>query len=215
MFRSAILALLCAGVSSPAVAQQVSDRVRTAAFIETVVQRGVECDLMQPWQAAALRALNQQDMRDWDDQRISETIAEVERQLEKTTTCTNDAMNMWIEGSRPGFDSEMLPPYLVAYRMLARMDDPPKVFSATTLRMDYAPAIAAIDAKFAELEESGATAEGGYSWPDYISRTEEAISVFVATLSEAGASGAEADEAASWLAQSALIVELWLQSVER
>ncbi len=202
----ALASLLCASAAS---AQQPSSQVRTAAMLEVFATRGVECGLLRPWQAAALRSANQQDMANWQDERRKTLAPELDRQLAETT-CDNQTMRAWIEGASRGFDSEMLPPYLVAYRTLASMETPPKVFTATTLRLDYAPAIAAIDAKLAELEASGATAEGGYSWPDYIARTQSAIEEFVATLTAADASGGDADEAAAWLAQSALMVELWL-----
>lgn len=209
MLRTTLLTLACIALSAPAFSQQASGRARTAAFIEVIATRGVECDLMKPWQAAALRAANQQDMTGWSAERIQETIAEAARQLEETT-CTNDAMNIWIEGARPGFDAEMLPPYLVAYRTMAQMDAPPKAFAATALRFDYAPAIAAIDAKLEALASSGAVAEGGRPWPEYIARTESAVAEFAATLTSSETAGAEADQAAAWLAQSARIVELWL-----
>jgi hypothetical protein len=202
----AACALLCA---SPVWGQQLSSRVRSAAMLEVIAERGVDCGLMRPWQAAALRALNRQDMASWEDEARAQAVSETDRQLGETD-CDDGTMRLWIEGSSRGFDSEMLPPYLVAYRTLATMPEPPQVFAATTLRLDYAPAIAAIDAKFAALEASGAVAEGGYSWPDYIARTGGFIEEFAATLSDPDASGPAADEAASWLAQSALVVELWL-----
>lgn len=204
-----VVAALVIVSASAAQAQQPSSRVRSAALIEVIAVRGVECDLMRPWQAAALRALNRQDMSGWDDERRAEVILETARQLSETD-CDNQTVQAWIEGSSRGFDTEMLPPYLVAYATMARMDEPPAVFTATALRLDYAPAITAIDAKFAELEASGAVAEGGYSWPEYIERTEGFVEEFAATLADPEATGEAADEAASWLAQSALIVELWL-----
>ncbi|MGD2131778.1 MAG: hypothetical protein PVI23_03235 [Maricaulaceae bacterium] len=203
------LAALAALSASPAQGQEPLSQVRTAAFLEVVAIRGMECGLMRPWQAAALRALNRQDMARWDNQRREQLIPEITRQLAETD-CDNQTVQVWIEGSSRGFDSEMLPPYLVAYRTMASMQEPPQVFAATALRLDYAPAIDAIDAKFAELAASGAVAEGGYSWPEYIERTEGFIEEFAATLADPEATGEAADEAASWLAQSALIVELWL-----
>lgn len=213
MVRFLGLAIVYLSIAAATFAQQASNRVRTAAFLEVVAQRGLACDLLQPWQAAALRALNLQDMRGWSEQQTGQVIAEVDRQLAETE-CDNAAMTTWIEGSSRGFDSEMLPPYLVAYRLLARMEHPPQVFSATALRLDYAPAIAAIDAKFAELEASGAVAEGGHPWPEYVSRTEASIQEFIGTLENPATSGGTADEAASWLAQSARIVELWLADID-
>lgn len=210
MLRNTLLAIAGLAAASPAFGQEVSQRARTAAFIEVVATRGVECEIVKPWQAAALRAANQQDMAGFSDERIQETIGETKVQLEKTT-CTNDAMNIWVEGSRPGFESEMLPPYLIAYRQMARLETPPKAFTGTALRLDYAPVIAAIDAKLDAIASSGATAEGGRPWPEYISRTETQIAEFVTILTDPEASGPAADEAASWLAQSARIVELWFK----
>ena len=120
------------------------------------------------------------------------------------TACDAERLTVWIEGARDGFDLEMLPPYLVAYQTLAEMDAPPMVFSATTLRLDQAPVLAAIETKLAELEASGRLAEGGKTWPVYIDDTSSAVRGFVDELGTEGG-----DQAAAWIAQSALIVGVW------
>ncbi len=190
-------------------AEPVSPKVKSAAFLEVVAAKGAECDLLRPWQATALRALNYRDMENWSAELREELAGETSRRLSETD-CDNESMTAWIDGASKGFDSEMLPPYLVAYRAMARMENPPKAFSYITLRTDYAPAIAAIDAKLAALEASGAVAEGGKPWPDYIARTERFVEGFAQTLNSADAAGEKADQAAAWLAQAALVVEQWL-----
>jgi hypothetical protein len=115
-------------------------------------------------------------------------------------------LTLWIDGARKGFDTEMLPPYLVAYKALAGMEEPPRVFSATALRLDKQPVLAAIDAKLTELAASGRLAEGGKTWPDYIEDTSVAILEFTQELESEGG-----DQAAAWIAQSARIVETWYE----
>ena len=191
-------------------AQDVSPKVKTAAFLETVATKGAECDLLRPWQAAALRALNLEDMKGWSAEDREAVIAETERRLDGMT-CGNDAMNMWIEGARPGFDREMLPPYLVAYLTFVGYEDPPAVFTKTTTRLRYGPAVQAIRDKLAALEEAGVVPEGGKPWPDYIEKTQSRVRAFVATLSNDEASLEDYNEAAGWVGQTAHIVELWLE----
>ena len=200
--------------SQGAAAQEVSSKVKTAAFLEVIATRGAECDLLRPWQAASLRALNLQDMARWQSDRHTGVVEETARQLAETD-CDSESLNVWIEAASRGFDSEMLPPYLVVYRLLAGQDEPPAIFTQTATRIRYAPAIDAINAKLAELEASGAVAEGGKSWPDYIENTETAVREFSALLDDETAPLAERNEAAGWIAQSAHIVELWLLDVER
>lgn len=213
--KAVILALsLAVSGGLVAQAQEVSPRVRTAAFIEVAAARGLDCGLLRPWQAAALRALNLRDMGGWTPERRAELLAEVRRRASETA-CDDAALNEWIEGSRPGFDREMLPPYLVVYRTLAGEEVPPGVFSHTALRVDYGPAVDAIDAKLAALEAAGVVPEGGKPWPEYIARTNAFVSQFLETLADPDTPPAEADQAASWLAQTAHIIELWLADEER
>jgi len=213
--KAVILALLLA-VSGGLVAQaqEVSPRVRTAAFIEVAAAKGLDCGLLRPWQAAALRALNLRDMEGWTAERHVELLGEVKRRLAETA-CDEETLNAWIEASYPGFDREMLPPYLVVYMTLAGMDAPPKVFAHTALRVDYGPALEAIEAKLDALEAAGVVPEGGKPWPEYIARTNAFVSQFLETLADPDASPAEVDQAAAWLAQTAHVIELWLGDEDR
>lgn len=194
-------------VSMPvmAFAEPAPSQVRSNAMIETIAVRGVDCNHLKSWEGMALRALAAHDRTDWPADRIAALRAETARQLDQTE-CDSEFLVEWIEAARQGFDYEMLPPYLVAYKTLAEMDTPPRVFVSTTLRLDTSPVLEAIDRKLADLAASGHPPEGGKPWPDFIDRTSAAVLEFAASLG-----GDESDQAAAWIAQSALIVELWYQ----
>ncbi len=211
MRRFLILALGCWGLSFsyPAMADPVPGPVRSAVFLEAVATRGVECDLMRPWQASALRAQNLKDMERWSPERRLIFADEIERALSERS-CDDEGIGVWINGASRGFDSEILPPYLIVYRTLVSYETPPAIFSSTTARLRYGPAVEAINQKLSALEASGAKAEGGKPWPEYIERIETAARGFVSTLANEDAPLAERDEAAVWIAQTAHIVELWL-----
>lgn len=214
MKHLAILLSACVVSIVTASAQPIPGSVKTAAFLEVTATRGLECGLLRPWQASALRALNLRDMENWNADRGALLATEVERSIAETS-CDDEAMQAWINGARPGFDREFLPPYLIVYRTLVGYEDPPKVFSRTAVRLRYLPVIEAINAKLAAIEASGAVAEGGKSWPDSTKGVQEHARGFVATLTNPEASLAERDEAAGWIAQSAHIVELWFLDEER
>ncbi len=178
-------------------------KVRSGALVEMIATRGVECGLLKSWQGHALHALALEDRKGWSAELVASLRTETAR-LIADTDCDAEILTVWIEGASNGFDTEMLPPYLVMYKTLATMEDPPRVFLATSLRLDPAPVIAAIDAKLLELAQSGRKAEGGKDWPDYIADTEAAVLEFVDSLEAEGG-----DQAAAWIAQSALVIEEW------
>ncbi|MGF1543775.1 MAG: hypothetical protein ACFB00_04630 [Parvularculaceae bacterium] len=209
MKRTALAGAAALAVATGAAAQDASRKVKTAAFLETVATRGVACGHMKDWQAATLRALNIRDMANWPRERREAFIAAAEDQIAETA-CDDEAMTLWIDASRPGFEREMLPPYLVAYRTLAGYDDPPNVFTQTAVRLRYGSAVRRIDAKLEAIKASGARPEGGGSWPDYEARTASFVRGFVATLADDDADPADVAEAAGWIAQTAHVIELWL-----
>lgn len=209
MKKSAISIIVIFAFMTVAKAQDVSPRVKSAAFLEVIAERGVDCGLMKPWQAASLRALNLRDMNGWSFERRQAFQEETARRL-KDTDCTNEAMNVWIEGASRGFESEMLAPYLIVYRTIVGYESPPEIFTQTTVRLRYGPVVKAINAKLEEIQESGAPAEGGKPWPEYVAGIEEAARGFVSTLSNPDASHEEREQAAIFIAQTAHIVELWM-----
>ncbi|MEO0398375.1 MAG: hypothetical protein AAF224_03005 [Pseudomonadota bacterium] len=221
--KSAIALLISLSVfAASADASPLPSQVKSAAFLHVVAKRGLECERLRPWQATAIKALAHKDMERWSAERRAALQPEIDR-LDGETDCDTEAIKVWIDAAERGFESEMLPPYLVVYRAMAQRATPPKAFSAVALRTDYTAAIAAIDAKLAALEAAGVKPEGGKPWPEYIARTERFAEEFANALAEpaanASAEGNNAaktppDLAASYLAQSALVVEQWLADTE-
>ena len=183
----------------------ISQRVDANALIETIAQRGQACGLLSNWEALSLKAMALEDRKRLEPDQQKQVGQVVQDKL-YDMSCDNELLNVWIDGARRGFDTEMLPPYLVVYRTMATMEMPPKVFSATSLRQDHAPVLQAIENKLSSLSASGQLAEGGKRWPDYIAGTEQAAREFASSLETEGG-----DQAAAWIAQSALIVEAWFQ----
>lgn len=210
LIATAVFALLLSSAEAHA-QQALSSQARSLVFVELAAERGLQCGLLTRWQAATLRAQVADAMTDWDAESRSEAARQVKEQAAETP-CDSEAITIWIEAARRGLESEYLSPYLVIYRTVARLQPPPEAFSAVALRLDPTPAIAAIDAKLAALEASGATAEGGKPWPDYIAGIESAVQDLVEALRTGHETGGfEPGEAAAYLAQSALITELWLE----
>ncbi|GJL95623.1 MAG: hypothetical protein DHS20C05_20280 [Hyphococcus sp.] len=173
--------------------------------------RGLDCALLKPWEAAAIRAQALEPAHRWDTEERAGAIAEVKNKSSEMA-CDDGTMTTWINAARRGFDSEFLPPYLVIYRTLAEHDARPQVFDATSLRLDYAPAIEAINKKLAALEAAGAVPDGGQPWPDFIARTEKGAETILEALAGEGENERYTpDRAAAFIAQTALITELWLQ----
>jgi len=209
------LAALTVGLmlmASPAMAQGLPSQERSMALVSMFAERGEECGLLKAWQAQTLRAQVEEASRSWDND-IRGRILEERQRLIDETGCDSELLNAWIEAAQKGFESEYLPPYLVVYRAMARMDEPPAAFTAVALRLDGEPAIAAIESHLERMAASGRPAEGGKPWPEFIERTESFAMQFAGLLSgdsDVEAGRFSADEAAGWLAQSALITELWL-----
>lgn len=197
-------------LGEPAQAQWLPGQEDSLALVSIIAEQGEACGLLHAWEAAGLQAQAVEGVRARDSESRARII-ETRRARLAEMTCDNDLLNAWIEGARPNFDSEVLPPYLIVYRVMARMDVPPTVFAATALRLDYAPAIAAIDRKIEMLEASGRPAEGGADWPEYVRGIETHAREFAALVTGEGEVGRTSrDQAAGWIAQSAMITELWL-----
>lgn len=200
---------LCVG--GGAVAQEgLPSAVRSNAFVQMVAERGLECGLLKPWESAALAGMVRDDMSRRSEELQAQMEAEAAR-LSAETSCDANALNVWIEGSSPGFEREILPPYLVAYLQLAQMETPLEVFTDTTSLDDYGPAIARIEAKIDALEAEGVMPEGGMSWPAFMDRVEDFVAGFSAMLDSGDQDSAEIAQAKGMIEKSALITELWLQ----
>ncbi len=194
----------------PAAAQdQLSGAVRSNAMVQMFAERGLECELLKPWESAALSGMVAQDMAARSADQMQLMTAEADR-LGAETTCDDELLNAWIEGSARGFESEMLPPFLVAYAQMAQMQNPPDVFVETSGTGELSAAVAAIEAKIAALQADGVMPEGGQSWPEFEARVGEFIAGFSALLDSGDAASAEAEEARTMIRQTVEITELWL-----
>lgn len=208
-FAAAVLAATAAG------AQDRDPDLDGAVFIEVMSQRGAECGLLRPWQAWTLDAQTAELMQAWSAERRAEAAARIAAQAAETP-CDNAGLTGWIAAASAGFEREYLPPFLVVYRTLATEETPLTLFSSLSRIDDRAAAVAMIDAQFAALEASGARAEGGKTWPEFIARTETFASGFADQLRGAAPEDPRqtADAAASWIALSVIITELWLDERE-
>lgn len=206
--------ILSLPLAPQALAQGLPGQEDSLVLVSIIAERGEDCGLLHDWEAAGLQAQVIEGTRQRDDESRARIIENRQTRLAEMT-CDNELLNAWIEGARPNLGYEVLPPYLIVYRAMARMETPPTVFTATALRLDFAPAIAAIDQQLEMLEASGRPAEGGADWPGYIRGIETHAAEFAALVTGEGTeSRTSRDQAAGWIAQSALITEMWLQQTE-
>lgn len=207
-----LIALATAGPPGALDAQDLPREGDSVILLHSIASRGLECGLLAPWEAATIRAQTPDIIARWsgaEREVVSARLATRRAEM----ACDAETLAGWIDATRGGMEAEGLAHFIVIYRALATMDTPPPILDAITGRVDYTAPVAAIDAKLAELERSGAVPEGGASWPEFIARTGEAVTSFA----EAIASGTPAsgnmplDRAAAIMAQSAHVTELWLE----
>lgn len=207
---AAAIAICTAVVAGPANAQGTNED--TYVFLYTAAERGLECDLLNQWQAALLHAENNRALERITDDRTQ--LTEQAIAAAATTPCDDPAMNEWLDAARPGFAQEWLPPYLALYRALALLDAPPAEFVAIAGDIDQAEAVAAIDAEIAALTNRGIRAEGGGTLEDFVDEVEGiALDIVAAAAGDADAGFTQA-EATAFITEAATIVGLWLQTEE-
>lgn len=208
-----LLAILALGLSQPAQAQGLPGQEESLVLVSVIAERGEDCGLLHSWEAAGLQAQVIEGAGRRDGESRARMLAIRQTRLAEMD-CDNLLLNAWIDGARPNMNFEVLPPYLIVYRTMARMETPPKVFTATSLRFDYASAIDAINRELEMLEASGRPAEGGADWPDYIRGIETHAAEFAALAVNGDGDGrTSSDQAAGWIAQSARITEMWLAQI--
>ena len=211
--RHAFAAMMLCGLGiAPSVqAEELTGQMKSIALVQAIEKRGLECGMLTKWQAVSLRAQTMEEARRWTPEQHRAVVEHAEA-LAQETACDSQRLITWIDAASRGFDSEYLPPYLVMYRTFAQMDARPAVFDSVALRYDYTPAITAIDAHLADLEAMGAVPDGGAEWPVFIDKTsdgaEQLAGIVAGTVEDDRYS---ADRAAAFIAQSALITELWLE----
>ena len=206
-------ALIAAFAGAPAQAQNngLPSMRKSSMLVMFIAERGEECGLLNAWEAASMDIMARRDRERYDAEERAEVEAEA---LERAaaTACDDEFLNAYIEGSRRGMRGEQFSNFLAIYRGVATMEAPPSVFDAATGRLDYAPAIAAIDAGVAALDAEGLRPEGGGPWDEFMERTGGMAADMADQLGQTDASWDRMtpDEVASYLVDTALVVELWL-----
>ena len=214
VFGGAILGLLgsCFMLGS-AHAQNngLPNRDQSVVLLQLITTKGAECDLLDSWEVAAIRAMMEQEMSGWPtERRQAAADATAERLAE--TDCESPVVTTWIDAAKPNMQGEMLPGFLLTYKTIAEMEERPLVFTMSAVTLDTRPVVAAIDAKLAALEAEGATPEGGKPWPDYIERTTGQINTVIdGYMSADPDAGIKPDEVAALIAQAVLITNLWYE----
>jgi hypothetical protein len=180
------------------------------SFLGVSAQRGLECDLLRPWQSAALQAQIDDGVRNWSAEQLAE-LEQATAARAQETQCDDEGMNAWIGGASRGFESEMLSNFIVTYAAMARMEPQPALFAQTSRFADHAGALAAIDAKLAALEAAGGTPEGGAPWPDFIARQTTRVQQTVRAFEDVDAPQYyPRDRVEGFIAASVEVTELWL-----
>lgn len=208
-----VIAILLAGFAfaAPLAAQNngLPNRQQSAVLMELITQRGEECELLRPWQAASLRMQTRDLIESLDEETRAVVAAEVETRLPEME-CEDSLLNAWIEGAGPGFEREYLPELLTAYRAFAEQDPPPAPFSDIAAREDYAEALALIDAKLGELEAAGVVPPTG-GWDTLAERQTSMAGQIAGAIAGTGETTRFSAEEATRLAEDvARIGELWL-----
>ncbi|MCW5697705.1 MAG: hypothetical protein KIS96_13350 [Bauldia sp.] len=203
-FAAALAALLLA---APAAGQpsQASSYILVAGYAD----KGEACGLIEPWEAAAMRAEARRFLVTFPDDERRSLLATAAASTERLT-CGDEAMVEWLAAARAGIAREWLPQHLALFRALADMDRVPLAFLATALPIEFAPAIVAIDRQFADWQASGAWLEGAPSQEEFFAAMRNVAIELTQALSGAARTPFSADEAAAILAEAGLIGRLWL-----
>ncbi|MEE2565567.1 hypothetical protein [Hyphobacterium marinum] len=197
--------------AAPALAQNngLPTQRQGLILVEVITQRGLECDLLRPWQAGALRMQTRMELGQYD----SEARAEISGEIAERTaamTCEDPLLIGWIEGASPGFEREMLPFFLVAYDAMAGLDPVPALFAEETGRSDYGLPLSIIGAEIERLQDAGIRPEGGVEWDAYETRINTAAAEIGGVLGGADSERFSHAEAEAYATDIARITELWL-----
>ena len=197
--------------AAPAAAQD--DVADTYILLTTFAAKGLECDLLRPWEAATIRAETERFLTRYataDAEAIraaaGESIAE--------TPCDDEGMNQWLDAALPGVETEWLPPNLAMFRGLAAMEPRLPQFEDAATGMDVEAAIAEIEAQFAAFTAEGIEPEGDPGWETF----QQSIDLIAVELADAIVNGDNDTfmqaEAETILIEATEIARLWLADRE-
>ena len=202
-------------LTAPALAQNngVPTQRQGLVMVEVIAQRGVECDLLRPWESQALRSQTSREMAAYDAETQAEITAEIAT-MSADMACDAPFLNAWIDGAHPGFEREMLPFFLVGYTAFAEMDTPPALFTELTGRDDYGLPLSMIASEIERLQGEGVMPEGGVEWPAFETRIDAAAADIAGALRGEEGGNFPAEEAAGYVRDIATVIELWLDDAE-
>ncbi len=205
--RLAMVAAATLALTAPAFAQ-FQPQSASYIFMVSIAEAGERCGHLTHWEAATIRAETRRLLaRFARDEQANLLYAAAAPAA--AVPCDDPAVLAWVETARPGIEREWLPPNLALFRAFANMVSPPLTFLAATDVIDLAGAVAAIDAKFDELERDGVLPEGGATWDAFAVRVEDAAATITASLSR-NSGVYTPDEAAAFIVEAAIITTLWL-----
>jgi hypothetical protein len=209
---SILVPLLVVVLAVPASAQnqRLPGQQESAVLVELIAERGLDCGLLRPWQAASLRMQTRDLIASFDDVGRAAVAAEIDARR-PAMACDDPLLTTWIEGAEPNFDREHLPELLAGYRALATLEVLPAPFRDATGRTDFTAALAQINAKLAALEAAGVQPPGGKGWQALAERQAGFAAQMSAAISGVGDAGRfSRAQAAQLMEDVARIGELWL-----
>lgn len=196
--------------AAPAQAENLPSRDRSVIMLHVIADKGLECGLLNEWESMVIRVQARQERRNWDRDRRQRAAAAIASDVAEKG-CDDGLVTGWIDAARPNLSAEGLAPFLVIYQELAKLDTPPEMFDAASLRLDYTDAIDRIEAEFARLEAEGRVAEGGQGWDEYRAGLkvffDEAV---IALAAGEPAASRKSREALNYISFSVRVVETWL-----
>lgn len=197
---------------TPLVAQNngLPSRQQSAVLVELIADRGLDCGLLRPWQAASLRMQTRDEIASFDEAGRAAIAKELDARR-PLMGCDDGLLTTWIESAGPNMEREALPELLAGYRALALLDPTPATFVKAAGREDFADALVLIDAKLAAMEAAGIQPAGQMSWPALAERQAGFAAQIGATIAGTGEAGRFSPEQAAQIAEDvARIGELWL-----
>lgn len=213
-YKTSLICALAGAVLFGSSAQAQDDRLpsrdRTVVMLHVIADKGVECDLLDEWEAMVIKIQARQERRDWEKaRRLRAARAIADDMAEKD--CADKMVTGWIGAARPNLSAEGLAPFMVIYQHLAKMDMPVAMFDAATQRLDYSVPIARIEAEFERLEAKGRVAEGGKGWDEYRAGLIPFLDDAIAALQTGEPlDSRKSKEALVYISSAVRIVETWL-----
>lgn len=211
--RAVAVAAAVAALAFAAPASAQEDIEPTYTLLVAFADKGLDCDLLRPWETATIRAESERLLTGADEAE-AERIRAAAAEQTAATACDDELMNAWIEAARPGIGGEWMPPYLAIFHALATMQPADPEFAERAGDIDFARAAEAIEMRYEALAEDGFVPEGGSDWAAFQQLIDD-VAIDLLDAIENGDNGTfTAAEAEAALAGAIDITRLWLADRE-